>query len=593
MTAGTGHQRGKIQLTRAHRILIGLVVAGAVVIAGIGFAGSYSAVRELAEEKGFGTFAYVFPIGVDCGIAVCLALDLLLTWIRIPFPLLRQVAWLLTAATIAFNGAAAWGDPLGVGMHAVIPVLFIVAVEAARHAVGRIADITADRHMEGVRITRWLLSPGPTFLLWRRMKLWEIRRYSDVIQLEQQRLVYQAQLRSRFGRNWRRKAPVESLMPLRLARYGVPLARTAPEGLQAAGLEVPNALLPAPASARAELAPSSPQEAADTTTAHEPAEGVRQRNEALAPDDFRDHYEAFWRLHQVEPTALQFAHYLHEQGIHQADQSPLPEEQLRPLLALYSELGEGAARRDDHTRPEQVDAEQLDRDWADFYRHAASAYAAEFGNTPDLNQFTDYLHHHHGLDAPDPRLVPDNVTQAEPEREQNAEATAQPAPVPSQRQRHQVDVPLTDTDDDPDAGGGDQTPEAATVALTVPDHYFLAYERYVTTHGQEPSGAAAFEELSNQLAADGITGHSGRPVTHSTLRRYALEQRIYRRWVTEFEEQGVAPTADAVLARLVHDGVTAGNRTPTLDDIARAEKLANGFARRYEALRNFRSTAQG
>ncbi|MFE9097826.1 DUF2637 domain-containing protein [Streptomyces sp. NPDC007264] len=226
-----------IQLTRMHRILIGVVVTGAVVIAGIGFAGSYAAVRELAIKKGFGNFSYVFPVGIDAGICVLLALDLLLTWIRIPFPLLRQTAWLLTAATIAFNGAAAWPDPLGVGMHAVIPVLFVVAVEAARHAIGRIADITADKHMEGVRLTRWLLSPLPTFLLWRRMKLWELRSYDQVIKLEQERLVYQARLRSRFGRAWRRKAPVESLMPLRLARYGVPLADTAPAGLAAAGIE--------------------------------------------------------------------------------------------------------------------------------------------------------------------------------------------------------------------------------------------------------------------------------------------------------------------------------------------------------------------
>ncbi|MFJ2907618.1 DUF2637 domain-containing protein [Streptomyces sp. NPDC087212] len=227
-----------------HRVLIGVVVAGAVVIAGIGFAGSYAAVRELALQKGFGNFAYVFPIGIDAGICVLLALDLLLTWIRIPFPLLRQTAWLLTAATIAFNGAAAWPDPLGTGMHAVIPVLFVVAVEAARHAIGRIADITADRHMEGVRLTRWMLSPLPTFLLWRRMKLWELRSYEQVIKLEQERLVYQARLRSRFGRAWRRKAPVESLMPLRLARYGVPLAETAPAGLAAAGIEP--LLIPAP-----------------------------------------------------------------------------------------------------------------------------------------------------------------------------------------------------------------------------------------------------------------------------------------------------------------------------------------------------------
>ncbi|MFF9811429.1 DUF2637 domain-containing protein [Streptomyces coeruleorubidus] len=232
------------QLTRMHRVLIGVVVAGAVIIAGIGFAGSYAAVRELALKKGFGNFSYVFPIGIDAGICVLLALDLLLTWIRIPFPLLRQTAWLLTAATIAFNGAAAWPDPLGVGMHAVIPILFVVSVEAARHAIGRIADITADKHMEGVRLTRWLLSPVPTFLLWRRMKLWELRSYDQVIKLEQERLVYQARLRSRFGRAWRRKAPVESLMPLRLARYGVPLAETAPAGLAAAGIEP--ALIPPP-----------------------------------------------------------------------------------------------------------------------------------------------------------------------------------------------------------------------------------------------------------------------------------------------------------------------------------------------------------
>ncbi|MFE5940477.1 DUF2637 domain-containing protein [Streptomyces sp. NPDC056470] len=227
-----------VQLTRTHKTLIGVVVAGAVLVAGIGFVGSYTAVRELAVKKGFGTFSYVFPIGIDAGICVLLALDLLLTWIRIPFPLLRQTAWVLTAATIAFNGAAAWPDPLGVGMHAVIPVLFVVTVEAARHAVGRIADITADKHMEGVRLTRWLLSPVPTFLLWRRMKLWEIRSYEVVIKVEQHRLVYESQLHTRYGRRWRSKAPVEALMPLRLAKYGVPLTETAPHVLEEAGLDL-------------------------------------------------------------------------------------------------------------------------------------------------------------------------------------------------------------------------------------------------------------------------------------------------------------------------------------------------------------------
>ncbi|GGM20943.1 hypothetical protein GCM10010129_76490 [Streptomyces fumigatiscleroticus] len=247
---------GPVALSGAHRVLVGVVVAGAVVVAGIGFAGSYAAVRELAVRKGFGTLAWVFPVGVDAGICVLLALDVLLTWSRIPFGLLRQTAWLLTAATIAFNGAAAWPDPLGVGMHAVIPVLFIVAVEAARHAVGHMADLAAGKHLEGARLARWLLSPARTFLLWRRMRLWELRSYEQAVDGERERLVYRARLRARFGRAWRRRAPVESLLPLRLARWGVPLAQTAPAGLAAAGLSPPAA--PVPAADGAALRPGSP-----------------------------------------------------------------------------------------------------------------------------------------------------------------------------------------------------------------------------------------------------------------------------------------------------------------------------------------------
>ncbi|MQS35052.1 DUF2637 domain-containing protein [Streptomyces katsurahamanus] len=275
-----------MQLTRTHRILIGVVVSGAVIIAGIGFAGSYAAVRDLAERKGFGDFAAVFPIGIDAGICVLLALDLLLTWMRIPFPMLRQTAWLLTIATIAFNGAASWPDPLGVGMHSVIPVLFVVSVEAARHAVGRIADITADKHMEGVRLTRWLLSPIPTFKLWRRMKLWELRSYEQVIKLEQDRLVYQARLQARYGRAWRRKAPVESLMPLRLARYGVPLAETAAAGLAAAGVE-PLLLPPAPQRQPAHEPLPAPKQAQELRELPaKPAEESRHAPAREVPEEF-------------------------------------------------------------------------------------------------------------------------------------------------------------------------------------------------------------------------------------------------------------------------------------------------------------------
>ncbi|WP_330435801.1 DUF2637 domain-containing protein [Streptomyces sp. NBC_00825] len=254
------------------RRLVATVAGGAVLIAAIGFAGSYAAVRGLAVRKGFGDFALVFPIGIDAGIIVLLALDLLLSWMRMPFPLLRHTAWLLTAATIAFNGAAAWPDPLGVGMHAVIPVLFVVVVEAARTAVGRLADITADRHIEPVRLSRWLLSPVPTFRLWRRMKLWELRSYEQVINLEQDRLIYKTRLQARFGRNWRRKAPVESLLPLRLARYGRPLpgSDAQPDPVEVEQVDAVDAFDQAAAEALA-LAPPTPAALAPAPAPEQPA----------------------------------------------------------------------------------------------------------------------------------------------------------------------------------------------------------------------------------------------------------------------------------------------------------------------------------
>ncbi len=291
-------------LTPAQRRLVGVVVAGAVVIAGIGFAGSYAAVRTLALHKGFGWFANVFPIGADAGIVVLLALDLLLTWLRIPFPLLRQTAWLLTAATIAFNAAAAWPDPLGVGMHAVIPVLFVVTVEAARHAIGRIADITADRHMEPVRLARWLLAPFSTFRLWRRMKLWELRSYEEVIRREQDRLTYRARLRASYGPMWRRRAPVEALLPLRLTRFGASLptgaSSEAPQRLTAARTvwlgpltvpprpvaelaKAPQPVLPAaqPADEASAIRAGQPHDAPPQPQADDAAEFTRHADDAL------------------------------------------------------------------------------------------------------------------------------------------------------------------------------------------------------------------------------------------------------------------------------------------------------------------------
>ncbi|WP_274561271.1 DUF2637 domain-containing protein [Streptomyces spiramyceticus] len=377
-----------MQLTRTHRILIGVVVTGAVIIAAIGFAGSYAAVRELAEEKGFGDFSLVFPIGIDAGICVLLALDLLLTWMRIPFPLLRQTAWLLTAATIAFNGAASWPDPLGVGMHAVIPILFVVSVEAARHAVGRIADITADRHMEGVRLTRWLLSPVPTFKLWRRMKLWELRSYEQVIKLEQDRLIYQARLQARYGRGWRRKAPVESLMPLRLARFGVPLAETAPAGLAAAGIEP--ALLPPAPQPPAQDPPALTPQPHPQPELEAPLEAVEQHEQELQeepPQEGPGAHESPWF------AAPQVQQEQYDPPYAEADPAPVMVPagpgRTRPLGGIPGPRHE----RNPAASVEEQYEEQYEEEYEpeERYYDAFRRYVGDYGTVPSPGAFGSYI----------------------------------------------------------------------------------------------------------------------------------------------------------------------------------------------------------
>ncbi|MFD4788708.1 DUF2637 domain-containing protein [Streptomyces sp. NPDC058459] len=249
-------------------------------MAGAGFTGSYTAVRSLAEEKGFGSFAPAFPLAVDLGIAVLLALDLALTSVNLKYPLLRYIAWLLTAATITFNAASSWPDVLGSAMHATIPLLFIAVTEAMRNAIAKATSIELDQHMDSVRLSRWFLAPVATFSIWRDMKLWEIRSYALALERYQEKMLLRQDLRARHGRGWRKKATAEELRPLRQARLGIAVGRDGGEGGAAPVGE--RQLEPALAAVEPPVRPvvesaSAPSELAATTGA------VRQEHPVAQP----------------------------------------------------------------------------------------------------------------------------------------------------------------------------------------------------------------------------------------------------------------------------------------------------------------------
>ncbi|WP_294009640.1 DUF2637 domain-containing protein [Streptomyces sp.] len=530
------------------------MAAGTTGIAGIGFASSYAAVRELAIKKGFGNFAYVFPIGIDAGICVLLALDLLLTWIRIPFPLLRQTAWLLTVATIAFNGAAAWPDPLGVGMHAVIPILFVVAVEAARHAIGRIADITADKHMEGVRLTRWLLSPVPTFLLWRRMKLWELRSYDQVIKLEQERLVYQARLRSRFGRAWRRKAPVEFLMPLRLAKYGVPLADTAPDGQAAVGV---HADINRPAQGRATAPVTQPHKTLATYTEHqEPPRLLPPAPPGQAPNA-----DSSWTFtttrHDTTPAS-------HRPDISQTAMSWDQAGSVQTVLRHKEAHGLDAPAH-------RVLSRRLGKQPNSGVPSATLPITVKAGGdslAPDLSPRSD-----RSSDSTRTRVGNHGTKQPDHDRPPGTARPHAPAPAarPHAEEQHAIDVAPTASAQNEERS----TPRAGGPTLV--DRYYQAWAEHRTQYGREPTA----DELSVRLADKGMLGRANKSLNPSTLRRYTLAFRIYTIWA-EHRVHTPTPSPDTVAHDCTQRGVTAQYNKPV--SAAHITTHSHDFERRWNTL---------
>lgn len=249
-------ESGVPPLTRWERFGATLTALGGAAVGTLGFYASFDAVSAAAGTWNF-VEPWVLPVAIDSAIPVFTAANLYLIRMDMALAWVRFVPWALSLVTCALNVAV--GHSLWAKLaHGAMSLLWVGVSEVAAHIYAvRIGAATGRRRRLGkVRWSRWLLSSLPTFLLWRRMKLWEMESYDAVLKLEQERLVYQAKLRGKFGRGWRRKAPIEALLPLRLARNGIPLADTAPAGLAAAGID-PLGLPVLPAAAALESPPTA------------------------------------------------------------------------------------------------------------------------------------------------------------------------------------------------------------------------------------------------------------------------------------------------------------------------------------------------
>lgn len=205
-----------------------VVVGGLVLILGlIGLALSFRAVSNEFRPE-FGLASWAIPVGADVGIFAFSGLSILFALRNIPVRWVRFVPMALTAATVWFNIASATNWTAR-GAHALMPTLWVLAVEVCDGAIRHQMNLIKGKQMDKIRKARWLLSPVSTFRLWRRMRLEEITSFKRVLALDAARAVVIGRMRLLYGRGWRSKAPLQERIALRLQGRG---SAGVPEALQ-------------------------------------------------------------------------------------------------------------------------------------------------------------------------------------------------------------------------------------------------------------------------------------------------------------------------------------------------------------------------
>ncbi|MFD4974607.1 DUF2637 domain-containing protein [Streptomyces sp. NPDC058424] len=227
--SGTGTKPSPGKLTGTQKWTAGAIVVAALALAAIGLYLSFEHVADFAfTELRFGSLGkgQLFAVGVDTGIMVMIAVDLLMAWLKRPISWIRYPVWLLTAATVVLNAASgapkdrAWEllDNVAAGAHGVVPVLFIMVVELGRTSIDRVVrPDQAER--DSIPWLRWVLAPVATARIFRRMRLWGVTSYPEMIRRDQQLIAYEQWLKRKYDGDLS-KATEDELLPMRMAPYG-------------------------------------------------------------------------------------------------------------------------------------------------------------------------------------------------------------------------------------------------------------------------------------------------------------------------------------------------------------------------------------
>ncbi|WP_431959346.1 DUF2637 domain-containing protein [Actinacidiphila sp. bgisy160] len=204
-------------LGKGEKFMAFAVVVMATGVSVLGLLSSFEALSTKAEAEWGWAHPWMLPLGLDLAIPAFTLARLLLIRLDLHVPAwLTWIPRLLTAATIYLNWNVTDSLPGRAG-HAFLTLLWVVFSEIASSIYAtRIGAITG-RRMDRIRTSRWFMAPVATAAIRRRMILWEVTSYADALKRERNRLLVRAELRSLYGRGWRRVAPAKICV---LARLG-------------------------------------------------------------------------------------------------------------------------------------------------------------------------------------------------------------------------------------------------------------------------------------------------------------------------------------------------------------------------------------
>ncbi|GAA2639898.1 DUF2637 domain-containing protein [Streptomyces axinellae] len=224
-TPATPRRGGGAVPTAVLRVLAVAALVGMIPVTGVGFAASYSTLRDAALTAGFADWlAPWVPIGIDGAIIAFLAMELYMVARGTPWPLMRFAAHGMAASTVLLNATVGTGkplmaDPVSAFWHGLMPLLFVAGVEGARRLLLHAARLSAGLETDSIPLHRWLLAPWPTARLYRRMRLAGVHSYPEMIKRDQDLRGYEVWLKQELGGDLKQASDVQ-LLPMTMAGRG-------------------------------------------------------------------------------------------------------------------------------------------------------------------------------------------------------------------------------------------------------------------------------------------------------------------------------------------------------------------------------------